>query len=91
MGSKMLGWVSSRKKKFLPTSTKPASRSDSVWVIWYGTDLEEPGHVEWDDKEEWTEISRMKTLLTKDLQHKRMFFINIIKLPYSVHLGISTN
>ncbi len=42
------------------------------------TDLEEPGDVEWDDKEEWTEISRMKTLLTKDLQYKLCFKKNII-------------
>jgi hypothetical protein len=41
-----------------------AGRSDNVRV----TDLEEPGDVEWDDQEERTEISRMKTLLTKDLQ-----------------------
>ncbi len=49
-----------------------ASRSENVWVvIWYGIDLEEPGDVEWDDQEERTEISRMKTLLTQDLQYKK--------------------
>ncbi len=60
------------KKKLLPTSTMLASRSENVWVvIWYGIDLEEPGDVEWDDQEERTEISRMKTLLTQDLQYKK--------------------
>jgi hypothetical protein len=52
-------------------------------VIWYGIDLEEPGDVEWDDKEERTEISRMKTLLTKNLQYKKDVFK---KYHYSVTL-----